>query len=97
MGGDTSAVKPLEFRRNSFSEEVSFQSRDVTAEHGGLIDSVQDTRDGWEEVGLKNLSVLKETEGVAGEVSDPSTDRDGAEFGDALCAYQRLKAELWQK
>ena len=77
-------IQLLELGLNSSVEQFPFNSGYVTASHGSLVDSVKDTRNRREEVGLQDLSILEETQWISSEITNPSTNSDGAKFADAL-------------
>jgi hypothetical protein len=77
-------IQSLELGLNGFVEQFPFNSGNVTANHRRLIDSIEDTRNRGEEVGLQNLSILEETQRISCEITNPSTQSDGAKFTDAL-------------
>jgi len=78
------SIQSLELRLNSFVEQFPFNSRYITANHCGLVDSVEDTRNRGEEVGLQDLSILEETQRISCEITNPSANSNGAKFTDAL-------------
>lgn len=77
-------IQSLELGLNSFIEQFPFDSGYITASHGGLVNSVEDTRNRREEVRLQGLSILKETQWIPSEITNPSTNSDGAKFTDTL-------------
>lgn len=79
-----SRVKVRKFGLQGLVKQGAFEARNVSANHGGLVNSVQNARDGREEVRLQNLGVLKEAQRVPGVITDPSTNGDTAQFANSL-------------
>jgi hypothetical protein len=77
-------IQSLELGLNSSVEQLPFDSGYITTSHGGLVDSVKDTRNRREEVWLQDLSIFEETQWISSEITNPSTNSDGAKFADAL-------------
>ena len=77
-------IQSLKLGLNSSVEQFPFDSRYITASHGGLVDSVEDTGNRREEVGLQDLGILEETQWISSEITNSSTNSDDAKFADAL-------------
>jgi hypothetical protein len=56
----SSLMQPGELGLHRLVEQGSFQTRYITADHGGLIYPVQDTGDRGEEVGFQYLGIFQE-------------------------------------
>lgn len=77
-------MQPLKFGAHGSLEDLALETRDATASHSGLIDAVQNTGDGREEVGFQELSILKETEGITAEIPNATSNSDSAELTNTL-------------
>ena len=78
------SIQSLELGLNSCVEQFPFDSGYITASHGGLVDSVEDTGNRREEVGFQYLGILEETQWISGEITNLSTNSGGAKFAHAL-------------
>jgi hypothetical protein len=79
-----SCVKVSKLGLQGLVKQCALDARNVSANHGGLVNSVQNARDGREEVRLQNLGVLKEAQRVPSVITDPSTNGDTAQFANSL-------------
>lgn len=84
MSSLTSSPQVGKFGLDGLIEEVSLETRDVATNHGGLVDTVQNSGDGGEEIRLEDRSILEQTKRIAGEVTDFSSNCDGTELAKAL-------------
>jgi hypothetical protein len=69
-----------------------------TARRSGFLNtksnSVDNSRDAWDESGLQNLGVFYESERISGEEPDASTNYESAHFINTLVLNQRKKGEI---
>jgi len=79
-------MEALQLGSDGLPEQVTFKAGDVSSSHGRLVDAIQDTGNRGEEVGLQDLSILKQTERIAREITNPAADRHCAELAHSLKA-----------
>jgi hypothetical protein len=67
-------MQSLLFGCYSFLKDLPFQARYIATRHNSLINSIQNARDRRKEIGLENLRVLDQTQGISGEVTNTTAN-----------------------
>lgn len=80
----TRCMKIVQLSLYSLLEQRTLQPWDIPSRHSSLVNSVKNTGDGGKIVGLEDLRVFEESEGVAGEEADSSTNGDCAKLRNTL-------------
>jgi hypothetical protein len=80
MSSDTGGMILIELCANSRPEKSALEPRDIPSGHSRLVNSIQYTRHGWEEMRLQHLRIFKESQRVASEIANGSADSDRGEF-----------------
>jgi hypothetical protein len=70
----TGGVELLNLYSHGFSEQIAFQTRNISSSHSSLVDTVENSRNSREELRFESLCVFKQAEGVASEIADTAAN-----------------------
>ena len=74
----------VQLSRDCPAEKCTLDARSSSCGHGGLVDPVNDTWDGWEHVRLQDRKVIEELQGIACGVTNLRTHTDRYQLHDTL-------------